>query len=243
MKKQFLLRSAIVGLVVLFGCRKNTIEEQFIAANEPIAKKYLSHFQVFSDNNTFDNVTYVINYDSDNRVSSITDGSESGFTQYDESNELSTVSDKNGTFDMSELYKAPYNAFEEGEVTKYDSKLNPIKILVYEDGYGSDILVGSIGYDPNPNPFFYTFKAAGLLAVLERVNLYFEPTNQNITKARQLLPYNNISSMIFKDVNGATKYEAQVSYNYDADLYPTSANMMVITPTETTSITLVYSYR
>jgi hypothetical protein len=244
MKKEFLFLGFVLSVILLFSCRKSS-EDEFIAANpdEPIAKKYIQHFQVFSNDNTFDNVTYTVNYDSDNKVSSITDGSKSGFQQYNSSDELISVSSDNETFTMSELYQAPYKAFEEGEVTKYDSRLNPIKILVYENGYGSDILVGNIGYDPNPNPFFYTLKAAGVIAVLDRVELFFEPTNQNITRARQLLPYNNISSMVFRDVNGVVKYDAQLDYFYDEDGYPTNASLIVVTPTETTTITLIYTYK
>ena len=111
MKKEFFFLGAALSVVIFFGCRKSSTEEEFIAANVPVAKKYINHFQVFSDDNKFDNATYTVNYDSDGRVSSVTDGNTSGFNQYNGSNELSSVSTDRTAFNMSELYQAPYSAF------------------------------------------------------------------------------------------------------------------------------------
>ena len=179
----------------------------------------------------------------ENRVSSITDGNTNAFLNYDTSDNLNSITGNNEIFDIDELYQSPYDAFESGEVLEYDKNANPIKIEVYEDGYGSDVLIGNIIYDPNPNPFFYTLKAAGIIDVLDRIDLNFGITNPSIIKARLLLPYNNIRSMIFKNASGITQYEVHIDYNYDEDKYPISAIVNTLSQNESSTYTLIYKYK
>jgi len=224
----------------LFSCSKSS-EDEFNDSNGDVTQKYIKHFQIID--NTNENISYTVNYGTGDKVSSITDGNTNTFLNYDESNNLNSIVDDNETFDIDELYQSPYDAFETGNVLEYDDKANPIKIEVYEDGYGSDILIGNIIYDPNPNPFFYTLKAAGIIDVLDRVDLNFGYSNPSIIKARLLLPYNNIRTMIFKDASGITKYEVQIEYNYDDDKYPISANVNTLSQNESSTYTLFYTYR
>ena len=240
MKKTILIISTITSVILLFSCSKST-EDEFNGANEDVAKKYIKHFQIID--NISENITYTINYGAENRVSSITDGNTNTFLNYDNSDNLNSITGDNEPFDIDELYQSPYDAFESGEVLEYDENANPIKIEVYEDGYGSDVLIGSIIYDPNPNPFFYTLKAAGIIDVLDRVDLNFGYTNPSIVKARLLLPYNNIRSMIFKNASGITQYEVQIDYNYDEDKYPISATVNTLSQNESSTYTLIYTYK
>jgi len=240
MKKKILVISTILSVSLLFSCSKSS-EDEFNDSNGDVAQKYIKHFQIID--NTNENISYTVNYGTGDKVSSITDGNTNTFLNYDESNNLNSIVDDNETFDIDELYQSPYDAFETGNVLEYDDKANPIKIEVYEDGYGSDILIGNIIYDPNPNPFFYTLKAAGIIDVLDRVDLNFGYSNPSIIKARLLLPYNNIRTMIFKDASGITKYEVQIEYNYDDDKYPISANVNTLSQNESSTYTLFYTYR
>lgn len=98
-------------------------------------------------------------------------------------------------------------------------------------------------YDPNPNPFFYTFKAAGIIDVLDRVNLNFGISSPTFIKARQLLLYNNISGMFFKDTLGITQFEVHIDYNYNESGYPITANVNAISDRDSSSNTFIYTYK
>jgi hypothetical protein len=242
MKKVFVIIWVISEIMfVISGCKKST-EEEFNAANGDIAQKYIKRLDIIS-NDASENKTFVVNYDSENKVSSMTDGISGHFFVYDTDNNLSSITDEGGPFNVNDLYQAPYDAFETGNVLEYDSKLNPVKIQVYENEYPSDPLIGEIIYDLNPNPFFYTLKAAKIIDVLDRVDLNFGIQSSSIIKARKLLPYNNIKGMIFKDLAGNTKYEVQVDYTYDADKYPTSADVYALSPEKSYSYSARYFYK
>jgi len=234
MKRQFFL---ICFCIILFGCSKT--EDGFNDANPDAVEKLIKKLVVIYDNESF---SYTVNYDPDKKVTSISDGSSSAFLSYSTNNSLNSVTHKNETFNMSELYQAPYDAFDVGSVLEYDDKGNPILIEVYENGYGSEILLGEIIYDKNPNPFFYTLKAAGLIDVLDRVELNFGFSNPVISKARQLLPFNSIKSMIFRDYDGITRSEVHIDYDYDIDGYPKNAIVSYLSSTESGVYNIYYHY-
>ncbi|MFA5514350.1 MAG: hypothetical protein WDA17_05505 [Sphaerochaetaceae bacterium] len=240
MKKMIFLVGAILTMSVLFSCKKST-EDEFNGANGDVAQKYIKRFQVIE--NSKESTTFTINYGANNLVSSVSDGNASAFLNFDGANNLTSVTGDEETLDVNELYQSPYDAFESGTVLKYDDKGNPVQISVFEDGYGSEVITGNILYDPNPNPFFYTLKAGGVIDMLDRVDLNFGYSNPSIVKARMLLPYNSIKTMIFKDAAGITKYEVQIDYNYDADKYPTSATVTAMSQDGTSTITLLYTYK
>ena len=227
--------------LIFSGCSKSS-EDEFNNANGPIAEKYISQFEIVSTD-VSENKTYVVNYDGENRVSSIIDGTEATLFNYNTTNNLATVTSEGEVLDVNDLYQSPYDAFETGTVLEYDTKGNPKKIEVYEDGYNSELLVGDITYDPAPNPFFYTLKAARVIDVLDRVDLNFGPQSPSLIKAKLLLPYNNIKSMIFKDIAGNTKYEVQIASTYDAENYPTRATVTAISTEETKSYLVKYFYK
>jgi len=240
LKIKIFINSILFTALFIISCSKST-EEEFIEANGNVAEKYITRFQIIDDNG--ENTTYIINYGEGNKVSSVTDGNSTAFLNYNASDDLSTVTDENETFDIDDLYQAPYDAFEKGNVLDYDDKGNPIKIEVYEDGPGSEVFIGTIIYDPNPNSFFYTLKAAGVIDVLDSVDLDFGIGSAIIIKARRLFPNNNIRTMIFKDQAGITRQEVQIGYNYDEDGYPASAVVNAFSLDETSSHTLIYTYK
>ena len=239
MKKLSLI---FISLIFLFGCTKS-LEDEFNGANGFVDQKYIKVFQIINSDRSIENKTLAINYDGENKISSITDGKSNVFLNYRESNDLNTVTNDNESFDIDDLYQSPYDAFETGNVIKYDDNGNPVEIEVYEDGYGSEILKGEIFYDANPNPFFYTLKAAGIIDVIDRIELNFGYTNPAIIKARQLLPYNNIRAMIFKDFSGITKYEVHFEYNYDESGYPANATVSTLSQDGSSTYNLIYTYK
>ena len=244
MKTKFLILEPVVCLCLLMNmtsCKKS-VEEEFNNANGTTAEKYIKRFEIVS-NDVSENKTFIVNYDGENRVSSIVEGSSSNVFSYNSTNNLSSVTDNGEQLDINELYQSPYDAFETGNVMEYDSKSNPKKIEVYQDGYNSNVLFGEITYDPTPNPFFYTLKAGKIIDVLDRVDLNFGVQSPSLIKAKLLLPYNNIKSMIFKDLTGNTKYDVQINSTYDAKNYPTQATVSVISPKKSYTYLVKYFYR
>lgn len=232
----------ILALIILSACSKST-EDEFDAVNGDVSKKYITRLQI-NDSNTGETTVYIVNYGDADVVTSITDGSNTAFLNYGNSGGgLNTVTDNDETFDIDELYQAPYDAFEKGDVLEYDSRGNPKKIEVYKDGYGSEILIGTINYEPTPNAFFYTLKAAGAIEVMDRVDLDLGIGNPLIIKARKLFPNNNIKSMIFRDLAGITRYEVQINYNYNQYDYPTTATISTYSQDESNSYSVIYTYR
>ena len=219
MKKFVVLFIAtFIGAIALFGCDDSTLEDDFEEVNGDVSQKLIKRFEVIVDSGGEDNVIVYITYDGSDRVSSISDGESTTFLNYDSSNSLTNVVDSDSDpLNVSELYQAPYDAFDQGDVLEYDNNSNPIKILIYEDGFNSNALIGEISYDSYPNPFFYTFKAAGIIDVLDKVELNFGSTNPLIMKAKQLFPNNNISGMIFKDSQNITQADIQFDYVYHND--------------------------
>ena len=105
-------------------------------------------------------------YDANNRVSSITDGTETSLLVY-ENNQLANVTEGGETMNVEDLYESPYDAFETGEVINYDNNGNPQNLRFYETEYdwetNSDVTTeyrAEIIYDAKPNPYFYTLQAA-----------------------------------------------------------------------------------
>jgi hypothetical protein len=242
-KNQILLCVSFIGAFLFLSCDNSTIEDEFIDVNGDVKEKYIKRIEGFNTYGESEIIT--INYDGQNRVSSFSDGETIKFLNYGNSGELNLVSgsSEDTSLTISDLYKAPYDVFDKGDVLEFDNNGNPTKILAYEKGYNSTSLIGDVFYESNPNPFFYTFKAAKLIEVLDKVNLNFGYTNPDIMKARQLLPFNNISGMIFKTSSGITKYEVQFDYDYDADGYPISALVSSFDENGSNTYLIKYYYR
>lgn len=234
-----------MNAISLTGCKKTT-EDEFNDANGDVVLKLIDHIAITS--NDFEQVeNIIVTYDGQDRVSRIVYGETSHYFVYDENSNLSKITDEGEPRDISELFLSPFDIelslgdghkATTGNVLKYDPKGNPIEIEIFESFMGwnwgggyyiirTDTLTCEIQYDPNPNPTFYTLKAAKIIDALDRVELIFGSQSPEIIKARQLLPYNNIRTMTFKDLNGIPRSEVSINSTYDSDKYPTSANIVV----------------
>jgi hypothetical protein len=241
----FKLSVIITAIVLLQGCKKTT-EDEFKEANGDIKEKYLSSIEVISDE--FEHTELIhIGYDNANRVIAIQYGNEVHDLIYDDNN-LSYLTIENELQDLENLYLAPHDiiistswsrSIRTGNVLEYDSKLNPSKVEIFSDKRGylygtgyytisTDTLMCDILYDPNPNPIFYTLKAAGFINVLDRVDLVFGVQSPKIIQARQLLPYNNIKSLTFRDKKGLPVTTIKINSTYDTDSYPDFSTILVL---------------
>ena len=228
--------------MLFFSCGDEaTIEDVFEEVNGDVKEKLLKRIE---GRDVYGESAFVIfNYGGNNKLSSISDGDETYSFNYNSKGELSAMgSYTDGTFAISELYNAPYDVFDTGEVLEFDANGNPSKILTFKNGYNSASIIGEIFYDPKPNFLFYTLKSSMMLDVLEKIQLNFGYQNPDLVKARNLIPNNNIRGMVFKDTQGITVFEAQFDYEYDADGYPMTADLFIFDQGATSKIYLDYYY-
>ena len=235
-------------MVVMSSCSDDTtLEQDFEEANDNlvVVEKLITRIETSHYSGYDDDLLFLINYDENNKVTSASDGESTFFLNYDNTTDLEAIISDNYILNISKFYQVPYDAFETGEVLEYDDFGNPIEILVYNDGIDSETLIGKIFYDPNPNPFFYTLKSAGVIDLLEGININFGIglSNQYVSSARQLLPNNNISSMIFKDANNQIQVEIYFNYDYDDDGYPISGRVYVLKSPDDEIYEIRYYYK
>ncbi len=251
--KKLLLLTATASLLMT-SCDKDSVTDEFNNSNGDTAKKLIE--KIAYDSLQFGDEDYdlTVEYDTNNRVISASNGEEEGVLVY-ENNELTTITGGTEPFSMDELYKDPYDAYERGEVLEYDQSGNPIVVSVLQEDYEyidgqyvetTEEFIATITYDATPNPYFYTFQAAGLIAVMDKVELNFSmlPQPAEIIKARALFPVNNPKNIVYRNENNEKVGEVKMDYVYDTDNYPTSATFTVETEDEPIKIyTAKYFYR
>lgn len=240
-----------MALVLGTSCEKSSSEE-FEDVNGNTTEKFISSISLVSAQDTDENAKVELYYDSEKRLSSVTDGSGMSEFVYDDKGLTEVTSEGNDdNFDMEELYKSPYDAFETGDVVAYDDNGNPSKILFFEEEYNfdSDDFIrkqysAELIYEATPNAYFHTLKAAGMIDVLDQVKLNFsmQPQAQEILKARTLLPNNNLSRITYKDEEGSVTFEIETFYTYDADNYPTQVTITSKSSEETKVYKINYEY-
>lgn len=221
MKKPLLFASLIAGLC-LSSCSSDDSPSPITST-----EKYIS--SVSSTNSDNSNNTLSVQYNSAGQVTSVSDG-ENISTFFYSGSGLTTVSDNSGDdpFQISELYQDPYDGYEIGEVLDYDNNGNPIKLRLFERDEETNEIIeeyeGTITYDNKPNPFWYTLEAAGIIDVLENVELNFSatPQAQEIVMAKQLLFVNNPKSFVVKHLNGTIAAQVNATFVYGSDGYATS---------------------
>ena len=96
-----------------------------------------------------------------------------------------------------------------------------------------------------PNPTFFTLEAAGIIEVLDNVQLQFSPmpTPEEIIAARMLYPVNNPIGMVIRDEAGSTVAQITISHVYDDEDYPTSSNVVIVSDEGDSGYQLTYTYR
>jgi hypothetical protein len=220
--------------IINFSCEKSTSEE-FDDVNGNVETKLMSSISVISAQSADENSNISFIYNSDNRLTAITNGDETTIFSYQDGN-LSNVTGQGDSGNVEELYESPYDAFETGQVEEYDDNGNPsvfkfIEYIYNQSTFEEEMVyyTAEVTYDNKPNPFYKTAEAAGLIEVMDRVRLNFSLTPQpaEIVKAKALFPNNNTSQIVYKDENGEVVYIINLAYTYDGD-YPTSATVTSI---------------
>ncbi len=230
--KHLLLFSSVA--ILNFSCDDSTSDE-FEEVNGKVETKLISSIDVASAENSDDSSSIIFSYNSELKLNSIFDGTETTNFIY-EDGDLSNVSGNVDNGNVEELYESPYDAFETGQVEEYDENGNPsvIKFIEYDYDYmtGEEEVVyytAEISYDDKPNPFYKTAEAAGLIDVMDQIRLNFAaaPQAEEIVRAKALFPNNNPSQVLYKNEEGEIEYTINMSYTYDGD-YPTTATVSTV---------------
>ena len=156
MKKHIII--FITASVLMFGCSKSN-EDNFNDVNGEVTAKYLTRADVTSSEIPDQVGLLIVNYNGDNKVSSVTDGDIVHFFEYADNNILETINTGLGEILLTEnLLLQPYEAFNFGQVIEYDEKGNvSIVEIVMEEDVNKQLL-GYFSYDEEHNPYFYTLK-------------------------------------------------------------------------------------
>ncbi|MGB2128353.1 MAG: hypothetical protein ACPHXR_02640 [Flavicella sp.] len=148
-----------------------------------------------------------------------------GYNSYGSLNSIKEEGESSVVFlyDAEDNLKNIYGDIDETlnveELNEYNSDLG-----YYEYYYVDKIYTASLSYDDAPNPFYYTLKSAGIIDILDNVDLIMSSSLkvEEIVKARKLFPVNNLSKIAYKDEEGNLLYTINLKYIYDSKDYPTS---------------------
>lgn len=248
---KFKIYTLLAFTAILTSACNDSSSDEFEEANGDVAVRLIEKVVVISAQDVLENKTITVNYDTDNRITNISDGVDSNIFVYS-SGTLTNITGNGDTFNVEELYDSPYDAFETGEVLEYDGNANPKKIRFYEEDYDfptnsyiTTEYIATIFYDNKPNPYFYTLKAGGIIAALDAIQLNFSmnPQAPQLVQARMMLPVNNINKVEYRDIDGVLTGTVRADYVYDSANYPTSATVTATSDGETSVYTATYQYK
>ena len=226
---------AMISLLNI-ACSEETVTDEFEEANGNVERKVIKTISYVSPEHPEDNTTVYFTYNNDGSMNTVSNGTETSIFIYEDS-ALKTITGSDDNLTIEELYQSPYEAFEIGRVVSYDNNGNPEVIEFFEEewdeGYGdyvTKLYTASLGYDDAPNPFYYTMESAGLIDVLDNVQLNFPMTPQSpeIVQARLLFPVNNLSQIIYRNEEGEMVYSINADFDYDEDNYPTTGTITAV---------------
>ena len=226
----------------------DSVSDMFEEANGgDVAQNLIAQVTVESNDPTEADRNITVNYASDNSVTSVNDGVDTAIFSY-EGGALSQVTGSGDALNIMELYEAPLDAFEIGEVLSYDSNNNPSLLSLVEEEFDGTLTFyeATITYDSEPNPTFYTLQAAGIIEVLDQTELSFSmiPDPAEIVLARMLYPLNNPNGMVIRDESGAVVVTMSINHVYNDDDYPTSSTVTIdSTDDGASAYVLTYTYR
>lgn len=255
MKKLKYVFAIVLGTTLMIGC-SSSASEDFEDVNGQIKKKRLKSISAINKDANPDTVTAQFTYDSNNKLINISGsrGTETALINYNNNGSTIEVSNGNNVSEsltIEELYKSPYEVYETGEVLEYDSNKNPSKILFKQTEYDFNTntyyienYTAEMFYDEKPNLYFSTLEAAGIIDILDGVELSFgiNPQAPEVIKAKALFPVNNLIKIIYKDADSKIIGTLNIDYTYDADGYVVKGSGTAISQNESLNTEITYSY-
>ncbi|HEX8577849.1 MAG TPA: hypothetical protein VF677_16310, partial [Flavobacterium sp.] len=210
--KNKLFTLSVLMSVFMSSC-SDSASDEFDDANGNANARYIKTITSISPSDGSNTIT--VNYNASGKVTNMSTGTKSTNFAYENDN-LTNVTGDIDPLQISQLYQAPYEAYDFGQVLVYDAKKNPAEIKLFNENIHGvkEEFSASITYDTAPNSFFHTLKAAGIIDVLDKVklNLNMQSMPKQIVQARVLLPVNNPTKVVIKNVRGATLSTTSISY-------------------------------
>ena len=229
---------------------EDSVSDEFENVNGKVENKLIKEITITSAQDSEENRNINLSYNTNGTLNTITNGTDTSIFVYN-SGELETITGSEDNLNIEELYDSPYDAFETGKVEEYDDNGNPKKILFYEEEYDDNFeenvineYTAELSYDETHNPFFYTLESAGIITVLDNVQLNFSlnPEMPSILQARLLFPVNNLSQIVYKDSQGEIVHTINANFVYDEDNYPTSATVTSVSVEDSEQNTISVSF-
>ncbi|MBB3696781.1 hypothetical protein KMW28_22930 [Flammeovirga yaeyamensis] len=228
------LSTIALASVCLFSCDSETLSEEFDEINGDVVEKTIKKMTLEELSSTGVSYEYeVMNFNySDGKLKSITGVDDDLNVEY-EGDDLDSFSAGGDVLNVEELFESPHDAFETGYVETYDENGNPKVIGFYEDEYDYELnqmvkilRFANVSYDDKPNLFYYTFASAGVIDVLDKVELNMGMNFQSteLIMARKLFPLNNVTKIEYTNEEGEAIGTLTIEYTYDEDGYPTFAS-------------------
>lgn len=233
MKLKFLSICAVAAILFSSCSSDDSTSNQFMEQNPNAIARLITSIEIVSSQDATENRTITVSYDDANRVTNVNDGTQTALLAYENDN-LANVASEGDTFAIEELYEAPYDAFETGEVINYNADGNPVDIRAFETEYDWNTMTdvtteyrAVVEYDAQPNPYFYTIQAAGGIDIMDNVQLNFSanPDAPQIVQARMLFPSKNIKKISYRDLDGNLLADVVVDFVYNEESYPTSGTV------------------
>ncbi|WP_297334511.1 hypothetical protein [Flavobacterium sp.] len=226
MKNKLLTALAVLSFLSFASCSSDDSNDTVNNTTE----KFITKIEFTSNEDASKNRTLTVNYDNNGRVTTASDGSGTSLFTYEGGN-LDNITGSGSQLLVNDVTSTIYDAYEVGEVLEYDNNDNPVKVKLYERDYDGVIwasYTATITYDSKPNPYYHTLDAAGIIDVLDQVELNFSmaPQAEEIVMAKALLPANNPVKIVVKDdETNAVTAEVNAVYQYSSDNYPVSASI------------------
>lgn len=255
MKKGKCVLSLGLAILLITACGSSASED-FEGINGQVKKKRLKTISAVDEQVGNEKMTAQFIYDSDNKLINVsaTKAVDAALINYSNDGtiiKLANGSDPYESISIEELYKSPYELYETGEVIEYDSNKNPSKVLFKQneynyitDKYTVENYTAEMVYDDKPNLYFYTLESAGLIDVLDGVNINIGINTKapELIKARALLPVNNLVRALYKDADDNIIGTLDIEYTYDVDGYPIKGNGNGISDSGSVNVEVTYSY-
>lgn len=238
--------------IIFYSCEKNSLDEGFENANPNVKEKLIKQIDLIFDDWQKAEGTIRINYNQENKITSIASEKNTHFFYYNKDGDLILFKDDSEDFLIDDLFKeigdSAVAAYTWGDVLRYDSNGNPEEVELLKGSFDyhfsgiEEYSIAYISYDPIPNPFYYTLKAGGIIDVLDNIYLNFGYGPKELILAKDILPFNFPNQILVKNIHGATEFQYHFDNTIDEDDYLIRSDVLFISKNDATSSILKFMY-
>lgn len=246
-RKLSVLMYLLVGLLLL-SCSKSSDDESSSVGDrestELIKSVDLELIEYYDGGSYSENISALFNYDTEGKLLDVSSKvSEDSYKKmmsfnYSDNGKLSSVDGVFGPQLVEDIYGLKLNLYEDdATVLEYDENHNPSKVQMFnvrtvlKDVDGVDVevevtenLIAEITYDSHPFFLYNTLKSAGILEIMDNLDVFMSAVPDDVKKLKEFLPYNNIQNIRYERENyGEESDIIEISFKYE---YNTNGNPM-----------------